>query len=602
MGVVYFNSSHTQIPPVRVERHWYQLDDDYLQKIADQMSKLTSHENILSRQKHSDRPSTKAASLKNPSNHSTPNSDFETQFGLHGDPLYSRHQHSPPSSGLDPSDNNFVFVDAHVLTTPTLADTDGDGLQNELVVPVSYYFDPYLYGDKKLVQSNLGGLEQSELENYVLGGVVVLDLATQTIVQQKVLGITRANSDQPAYQLATPTVVKMAQGDSDSVIIVGSTTGSLHVLRANDLSSVNGFPLSLDSISSQVAVADLFGTGVLNIVVGDHSGNVYCIDREGKRVWEQEVNVAVIASVRFADLDTDGKLEVILATEGGDLWVLNGQDGTPYPTSYPLHLNAAQQSSVLVMHLNSSHRGALSDRKRLNALSVVMSTSDALYVIDALTGCVASHESSHMFMDVLADDIDPYSPGPELLAISLDGHLVCFSTHTAHWTDLDYAVEAWPGASIGQNGFTHKSSSFALVLPHANDTVRTISGGSFNLDIQIYHSPGHALTNTYRVQVLIGRKHILYNDVVTVDNKVNDVRLVLQSPPSPLHCFVTVKVCNAHAQCDTQSYNVRFNMNFEDNLKWLLSFPFLFMCVLVLWMYREAGVDSLPTTTGRKNL
>ena len=566
------------------------------------MSIQVSNKNIFSHNNHQDNPSAKNASSKHTSK--TPYSEFESRFGRYADPLFSKLQPDPLPSGLDRTDNEFVFVDTHVLATPTLADTDGDGEANELVIPVSYYFDPFVYGDRKIVESTLGGLEQNELADYVAGGIVIIDLKNRKILGQKMLGITRANSDQPGYLLATPTIVKMARGDTDSVIIIGSATGDLHVLNAKHLSAVSGFPQSLDSISSQVAVADLFGTGLLNIVVGDHSGNVYCIDKHGQRIWEQEVNVQVVSSIRFADLENDGNLEVILTTEGGNLWILNGQDGTPYPPNYPLHMNVGVQSSVLLMHLNSSSQDDQTGGKRLNALSVVMSTSEAIYIIDALTGCIYNFESRHMFMDILADDIDPYSPGLELLAISLDGYMVCFSTHTSHSSDLQRAVESWPGDTIGQNGFTHKSNSFALVLPHANDTNRDISGSSFNLDIQIYHYNSHSLTSEYTIQVTVGGKYNLYNDVVTVNKKVNDVRLVIKTPSTPLRCFVTVKLCNVHAQCDTQSYSVNFNLNFEDNLKWFLALPFLFLCAFVLWVYREAGAESLPTTatTGRKNL
>ena len=48
-------------------------------------------------------------------------------------------------SGVDKNDPSFVYVDAHVLATPVLVDFNGDGVTSELVVPVSYYFDPYHY-------------------------------------------------------------------------------------------------------------------------------------------------------------------------------------------------------------------------------------------------------------------------------------------------------------------------------------------------------------------------------------------------------------------------------------------------------------------------
>ena len=49
------------------------------------------------------------------------------------------------SAGVDKNDPSFVYVDAHVLATPVLVDYDGDGVTSELIVPVTYYYDPYHY-------------------------------------------------------------------------------------------------------------------------------------------------------------------------------------------------------------------------------------------------------------------------------------------------------------------------------------------------------------------------------------------------------------------------------------------------------------------------
>ena len=38
------------------------------------------------------------------------------------------------------NDSHFVFVDPHVLSSPSLADVNGDG-DMELIMAVSYYFD-----------------------------------------------------------------------------------------------------------------------------------------------------------------------------------------------------------------------------------------------------------------------------------------------------------------------------------------------------------------------------------------------------------------------------------------------------------------------------
>ena len=564
-----------------MERYWYEESAEYIQKLANQMSEQFGQEFSM-------QPPTKRAAKSSHTarNFSRPFSEFETKFGRFADPLYSANQPEPHPSGVDPAHNEYVFVDAHVLATPTLTDLNGDGARNELVVPVSYYFDPIEYGDTKIGQQILNGLEKDEIANFVAAGILVIDLEHKAIINRKVLKITRATSDTPGYILATPTVVKLSHG---VVIIVGSATGELHMLRASDLSSVSRFPIFLDSISSQVAVGDVDGSGKLSIVVGDYSGNVVCLNEDGERMWEEETDEQVISSVRFADLENDGNIEVIVTTQSGDVWIVNGRDGTPHSSHYPLHLKTPTQSAPLLLHLNNSARSS-------DSLAIVMATSVGIYTIDALTTCMDSFSSEHVFMEVLANDIDPFSPGLELLAVSLDGYLVCFSTASRKIDPLYSALESWSGDAVGQNGFTHKSSSFALVLPHANHTVRDVAGTSFDLDLQIFQNTAQT-TQDYTIRVDIGRKLNLHTSVVTVTQQLTDVSLRVTTPPYPIKCFVTVQLCNKHSQCDFQSYTVNFNLHFEDNLKWLLALPFLFLCVFVLWDYREVGVVSLPTVT-----
>ena len=48
-------------------------------------------------------------------------------------------------SGVDNTDPSFVYIDPHVLATPVLVDLDGNGVTSELILPISYYYDPYHY-------------------------------------------------------------------------------------------------------------------------------------------------------------------------------------------------------------------------------------------------------------------------------------------------------------------------------------------------------------------------------------------------------------------------------------------------------------------------
>lgn len=43
------------------------------------------------------------------------------------------------------SDSLYVNVPPHVLATPVIADLNRDGVTEELILPVSYYFDKEMY-------------------------------------------------------------------------------------------------------------------------------------------------------------------------------------------------------------------------------------------------------------------------------------------------------------------------------------------------------------------------------------------------------------------------------------------------------------------------
>jgi len=66
-----------------------------------------------------------------------------------------------------------------------------------------------------------------------------------------------------------------------------------------------------------VAVHDVNSDGRLNMIVGDHSGNVVCVNHDGTLLWEHEMQDPITTSARFADMSGDGLVDVVMATSTG---------------------------------------------------------------------------------------------------------------------------------------------------------------------------------------------------------------------------------------------------------------------------------------------
>lgn len=66
-----------------------------------------------------------------------------------------------------------------------------------------------------------------------------------------------------------------------------------------------------------MAAADLNNDGTIEVVVMDTSSNVLCFEPDGQLLWETQITGSVIAGMRIADINLDGQLDVIIATDSG---------------------------------------------------------------------------------------------------------------------------------------------------------------------------------------------------------------------------------------------------------------------------------------------
>jgi FG-GAP-like repeat/FG-GAP repeat len=167
---------------------------------------------------------------------------------------------------------------------------------------------------------------------------------------------------------SSPAVGDLFQ-DGKLEIVVGTVGKQLWAFRA-DGTVLPGWPVTLSAeINSSPAIGDIDGDGYPEIVVGfgwqdlTNNGGIAALRRDGTflpgwPVWTKDLNLGpnghsdgVFATPVLADLDGDGKLDVIVGTFDQYLYALR-YDGQPVAGSWPFFLYDGTWSSAAVADLD----------------------------------------------------------------------------------------------------------------------------------------------------------------------------------------------------------------------------------------------------------
>jgi WD40 repeat protein len=170
-------------------------------------------------------------------------------------------------------------------------------------------------------------------------------------------------------------------------IVFGDDAGWLHVVDTAGQERA-GFPVrtlgprpgptptphppggNVYSIEASPAVADLDGDGRFEIVVGSWDGRMYVWDDAAKFLpgWPVEVEDQIISSAALVDLDEDDRLDIVAGCKDGRLygWTATGDSlpGFPYELGHPVF------SSPWIGDLNGDGRA-----------DVVVGANDGLHLI-----------------------------------------------------------------------------------------------------------------------------------------------------------------------------------------------------------------------------
>jgi outer membrane protein assembly factor BamB len=495
--------------------------------------------------------------------------------------------HTAPEEFSPEVDAPYVWIDAHVMATPSIADIDNDG-RDELVVPVSYFFDPGDYSaDSARARAAVG--KDGDPGKYLASGIVVYDLHTRGIKWSQHLDLSTRYTRYKAEIYSIPTLADV-DNDGRLEVIVGTSMGWVYVLDPKTGQALENWPVQLGDVQGQVAVGDVDNDGWLEIIAADARGSVVALRLNGKEAWERHLGSAIGAGATLADVDGDGKLEIIIGTFDGRIFVLDGSTGKDKP-GFPFRTYGRITAPIMVTKLSDP---------KLPGLQLVATSHDGfLYVIDSLTACADSLDLGEpSYAMVLADDL-AHTGRMDLLVATAGGNIYAIRT-PARFQPL----KVWPSQSPGPGtaGFVAKWNWEGIYATAASRVPRDVRGEAVQVRVTVVDNrpplTGGKLHGPYRISVSlqgVGAKEMGMGDqpVIGMSNIVNKTGTYVMEIPCPrtrTSATIRVEMKDETGAVFSDEFALSFHIHFYRLLKWLAVGPFAFTAAAVLFM---SGANAL---------
>lgn len=587
-----------KVPPLKVKKLWYDGLDD---KHVDASFSLYNKDNQkyqIQKQIKDNQEFEEIQKKEYQINGGNDNSKFQIlkqiSLDIENDPLYSvlYDKYLQDNKWFSRKTSEYIWVDSHILSTPVIADIDGDGI-NELVVSVSYYYDPEKYENPHYKSQLDDGVQ---VENYVAGGISVFNLATGEIKWQTHLDLTTDKTDFKGLVYGSPTVVDL-NNDGKLEIIIGTALGFLYVLDYQGVPLTGNYPLVLESIFTQIVTEDLDSDGRLELIVIDTKGNVVCFNSDGDEIWSQQVTGKTEFPPSIGDLDGDGILDVVMSTFTTGIFAWNGKTGKPLQ-GYPLKFEPSIISPLLLLETNDNNGG----------LTIFVHANDGiLYSINDNGKCIGRLDiGDFSITKILTNDLTA-DGNLNLLLSTFDQKVYCLSITSGGGNVKFNPLKVENSYNINGNKFSSYSKSTPMGVLITQPTTTTtsgsggidlhynfqysrnsidISGSDFNLEILILDQKNISLSTIeikkkYTISVYFGeirlKKEIYYSTGLK--------QLLITIPPSVSRSDVKlliVKLENINSQIYQDSIPISFNFYFYRFLKFLIILPILISTILLL--------------------
>ncbi|KAK8563853.1 hypothetical protein V6N12_035989 [Hibiscus sabdariffa] len=469
---------------------------------------------------------------------------------------------------------DYVNIDSHILSTPVIADIDRDGV-SEMIVAVSYFFDHEYYDNPERMKE-LGGID---IGKYVACGIVVFNLDTRRVKWTRDLDLSTDTANFLAHIYSSPNVVDL-DGDGNLDILIGTSFGLFYVIDHRGKIRKK-FPIEMAEIQSAVTAADINDDGKIELVTTDTRGNIAAWTAQGEEIWEVHVKSLVPQGPAVGDVDGDGHTDLVIPTLSGNIYVLNGKDGSvvhPYP--YRTHGRVMNQ--ILLVDL--SKRG----EKSKGLTFVTISFDGYLYLIDGPTSCadvVDIGETSYSM--VLADNVDG-GDDLDLIITTMNGN-------------------AWRSHNQGRNNGANRYNREGVYVTHSSRAYRDEEGKSFWVEIEIVdkhrHPSGFQAPYNVTTTLLVpgnfqGEKRMTRRQIFERPGKY---RIQLPTVGVRTTGTVMVEMVDRNGLYFSDDFSLTFHMYYYKLLKWLLVIPMLGMFgVLVILRPQEA--KPLPSFSRNTDL
>lgn len=467
-----------------------------------------------------------------------------------------RRNASKPFPGDRPKEDGHVFIDAHCLSTPIIADLDADG-RDEIIVAVSYYFDKDQYSDPSAFED----LDVDvKLNKYVAGGIVAMDVQTGAVKFQVHLDLTTDETVYRAYLYSSPTVADL-DADGKLEVIIGTSLGFIYVLDHTGQVRPN-FPITMAEIQGQIGVADVNNDGQLELIATDNRFNVAAFSSKGKELWEKRISGYSAQGPTLGDINNDGIVDVVVATTNGHLWALNGKTGEVLK-NFPVKAGGSIMAPPLILKFPSG----------IGKSIVVPAHDGYLYIVDGVSGCAHKMDiGENSYSMVLVDDLNGNGK-LDLLVSTMNGNVMSFGT------DIPYEpLKTWTSREQGNNNVELRDGRQGIFVldryrHHHDNSGATMMVGFEIVDTRPIKGFG-GRGGSYQVRFSAGGSVTLFQKTYTEPGQY------LEEVPCPAkrqYSTIFVEMKNELGQHFEDQVAMSFNMHFYRALKWVLITPFLAM-------------------------